>query len=967
MPKFGSTRLWNGLFLACSTLFVGVIGIQEIALNNSAAINNFLHIETTLKNGDSTYFKSSYSDKTALKNHLQSVAQSAEGEGLVLLKNANGALPLSSGARVSLFGSASVKFNYNTSGSSSTSSAGYPSLKETLEGEGLSVNPTLDAFYRSGAGASYGRNTSGSVYLIHEAPYSLFDSTAVSSFSSYGDAAILTLARDSGEGKDLSTTSSDGEDGSYLSLAAEERDLLEQLTTLKKQGTLKKIIVLLNSSNPLELDFLKNSKIDVDALMWVGNVGSYGLSAVGDALLGKINPSGRLSDTYCYDDFSSPSMASWGLNRRKLFSSGYSNYSTVGLDATNRNYGVYVEGIYVGYRYYETRYFDAVMGRTNVGDFDYKSQVAYPFGYGLSYTDFTVANFSGSEKGDEFDFSVDVSNSGKVAGKHAVQLYLQKPYTSYDVSHGLEKSAVELAAFAKSDLLAPGAKQTLTFSVKKSQLKNYDNDGYKTYILEEGTYHFALAENAHDAANVFLAGEGKNSANPSYVGANGDSSFLYSWTNAALDSTSYSLSAETGVKITNQFDHADMKRYAGKGNNTLNYVSRNDWAGSFPQKEIVWSVDSETMKQDLSSNKTLPNEGTMPTYSNGKKMNVASLRSSAEAPIAFDDSRWNDLLDTLSFAEQAKLVSSGQYATITLASVGLPEAKAADGPTAVTQTVTETAFPSEGIWASTMNLKLIEEVGDAIAEDAMACGIHGMYAPGVNLHRTPFIGRSNEYFSEDPLQTALSAVAEIKGLQGKGVIAHVKHFAFNDEETNRNGIGIWLNEQSARELYLLPFEYALTPSKGNAAALMSSFNRAGCLWLGADGNAQKNVAQKEWGFTGYIVTDMAISNGSSYMLYNDGFANGTSLFMKSGSESALDEWKANAYFANAVRDATHRILYSITNYSYAMNGIDSSSGVVYVTPWWQSLLLGLKIGFGVLAGVSLAFNVVTICLRKKSA
>lgn len=273
-------------------------------------------------------------------------------------------------------------------------------------------------------------------------------------------------------------------------------------------------------------------------------------------------------------------------------------------------------------------------------------------------------------------------------------------------------------------------------------------------------------------------------------------------------------------------------------------------------------------------------------------------------------------------------------------------------------------MPSEGIWASTFNREILEKIGDAIAEDAHLNDIQSMWAPGINLHRAPFVGRTNEYFSEDPFLTGVSAECEVIGMQKKGIIAHLKHFAFNDEETDRNGISIWLNEQEARELLLYPFERAVY--KGQAHAIMSSFNRIGPIWAGADKDAQISVLRDEWGFEGFLLTDMAEGNGKQYMTYQDGIIGGTNIFLGNGGEKFLDDWKDNAAYANAVRDSAHRIAYNILNYSAAMDGI--AGKVQYVAPWWQNLLTGVSIGTGVIAFIALGLSLASLflTLKKKS-
>lgn len=945
-------KLYNGLFLGFGALFAAFVPGRSIAYKNVNAINDALGIRTTQKKEateDTTYFSRTYTDIDSVKSYFKNTAIEVEGEGLVLMKN-NNALPLDKNSKVSLLGTASAKFNYNTSGSSSTSESDYQTYAEAMKENGFDVNQTALDFYTTGAGKDYGRYMiTDTTYGINEVPWNLYTDDVKNSISQYGDAAIINIARDSGEGKDITTYGSQGLDGSYLSLSQEEIDLLTNLTSMKKEGKIKKIVVLLNSSNMIQLDFMEREGIDVDALLWIGNVGAYGATAVCKALNGDINPSGRLSDTYAKDNFSSPAMASWALNSDRYFSSGYTNWKKAKLNATNRSYGVYNEGVYVGYRYYETRYEDKVMSVGNTAGYNYNDDVMYPFGYGLSYTEFSYSNFNvkESDDGKEYEISVDVKNVGKRAGKHTVEIYYQRPYTDYDKAHGIEKPAVELGSFEKTKMLEPNASETVNITLKKSQLKTYDADGKKTYILEAGDYYLSLGSDSHVAVNNILAYK-NDSYKASLIGEyNAD--YVYHFNINSDDYVTYSKSEYTGETITNQLDHVDMNRYEGKGTNSVTYVSRNDWEGTWPKKAIVFTA-SEQMISDLSSHKALPSDGTMPSYNSGDKVSAISLRG-----LDFDDPEWDKLLNSMSKEEQIELVTSGQMSTAVVTSISLPGTFESDGPTATTKTKTSSSLPSEGIWASSFNKELIRKVGDAFAEDIIFSEYDGIYAPGVNIHRTPFGGRSNEYFSEDPYLTGVSATYEIKGLQGKGVITNLKHYAFNECDTERNGICIWLNEQEAREIMLLPFEMAVT--EGQTGAIMTSFNRAGCIWTGADKNLSINILQKEWGFNGYSITDMGVSNGGTYMVYDDAYMGGSNLFMASAND--LADYKDNAAFCEKVRDSAHRIIYIVVNKSRAMNGYRSGDEVTVRTEWWKMLINSIMIASGCIAVLSLALYILS--------
>ena len=529
MKKILKRKLWGGLSLCFAALFVLVSGGYEIAMSQSGAVNAMLKVNTsTIAYSDDPaydYFGGNFrqgryvGDYEDVKNKFNAVAEEVESEGLVLLRNKNDALPLSKGEKVSTLLSGSYYFNYSTSGSGASSAEGQTTLKKALEQAGLTVNDDTWNYY-AGVSARDSR-------LIGDAPFDAMSDSVKASLD--GTTAVAVVSRSAGEGSDVPSANSDGHDGSYLSLSENELSVLEGLTELKTQNKVKKIIVLLNTSATVQLDFLdglttskgKTFTIDVDACIWVGNVGSAGMNAVAKTLVGEYVPSGKLSDTYAKDNFSSPASMQLKYNNvgkktARRFAQSYAGYSEVGLKESNMYYGVYTEGIYVGYRYYETRYYDRVIGRENTGDYDYSADVAYPFGYGLSYTEFAYSNLTVKESADKksYDISVTVSNVGdRYNGKEVVEIYLQKPYTAYDVAHGVEKAAVELVGYAKTDVLyntrETGAdkpsEQTITVNVSKEKFKSYDSENAKTYIADDGNYYFAVGNGAHDAVNNILA------------------------------------------------------------------------------------------------------------------------------------------------------------------------------------------------------------------------------------------------------------------------------------------------------------------------------------------------------------------------------------------------------------------------------------------------------------------------------
>lgn len=984
MKKLFSVRLWTILSTVISSLLVVLIIGTNVAQAYAPMINVTLQIQTydTVDTGDASedteYFKADYKTRETIKDYAAETSKAVEAEGLVLLKNENGALPLEKSAKVSLFGAGSAYLNCSAQGMrNANDKKDFPTLKDALEKSGLSVNPDLWAFYTTGAAKDYGgtkqiNETTGlQTYYINEAPWTLYDANLRGTFSSYGDAAIVVLTRDSTEGSDVNTTYSDGKDGDYLTLHENETRLLTELSTLKANGVFARIVVLLNSAVHLQLDFMDDPAILVDACMWIGNTGMTGIEAVAGALVGDVNPSGRLTDTLVKDNFSSPAMASLSFNEYKTFSRAWDNAA---LNATNSKYGVYVEGIYVGYRYYETRYTDLVEARPRVGMFDYTAAVAYPFGYGLSYTSFSYSDFSVKAGDGTFDVSVTVTNTGERAGKNTVQIYLQKPYTEYAQSVKMETASVELVGYAKTGMLAPAASETVTVSVEKELLASYDVYGAGTYVLDAGDYYLTAADNAHDAANNILAKKGYaegmiGSGNPDLV--SGD--FIKV---TELDAETYSVSSETGsgTKIGNKLGEMDLMRYSGVGGNYIEYVSRSDWEGTFPKAAadiaLTGKMIADLQNVDVSD---VESEGSLPTFEafdGDNALTLAMMRGKA-----YDDPDWEKLLDQLSFDELNTLMTTAICNTSEIASVVKPRTREQDGPTYCKESNNydvkmNTRFPCEGIWAATFNNELITEVAKAIANEAVYededfLRYTGMYAPGLNIHRLTHGGRNHEYFSEDPYLTGIAGQNVIEGFQSLGVIAFPKHFIFNDQEVNRNGVGVWLNEQAAREIYLKPWKYALSPRRGNSHALMSSFNRAGTKWTSAT-KALIDIAREEFGFDGFVLTDMADSNGATYMTTLDGILAGTDAWLSSGGHSFY-QYRDNPTIVNKMRESAHRIMFVTANYSYAMNGISTTTRIVPLMVWWEVVLTVALVVLAVLTAGSVGMLAFSLIRKRKES
>ncbi len=944
----------------------------------STQINASLKLPLSkLKNasGD-TYYSSSWDDKDELAEYEKELCIQLEGEGATLLKNEDNALPLSQGDKVSLFGQSSINFVYGGTGSGSVNTADASSLKEACENEGLVVNPVLDEFYKStGLKRKTPKVVGGysSDYVINEVDVSEYTSTVKNSFYEYNDAAIVVLSRSGGEGSDLpfgedvvgcEEGGSDSYHGDYLSLNSEERDMLEMISRDRNNGDIKKIIVLLNTANAIQLDFL--DEYPIDALLWVGDVGQYGMEGVAKILTGEINPSGRLVDTFLKDNHSSPAMSNFGVyeytNADELkLGSPQNNAILSSINKMNSRYVAYLENIYVGYRYYETRYEDYVMGEGNAGEYEYYDDVAYPFGYGLSYGngEFEYSNFNVTYQSsdDRFEITLDVTNNTGLDGKHTVQIYMQSPYTDYDKENGVEKASTELCGFSKVSL-SEGETKSVTIYVDKEELTSYDSNGAKTYILDEGNYYFTVGKDAHDAVNNILAAKGYTmTSTNNRMDENGDSTLVGIYLQEEFDAETYSTSS-TGYEVTNLFDNADLNKYEGSPSD-VTYLSRSDWTGTFPQNltdlyvtEQMWhdglAEDSRAIKYPGSSKtghdermelieeyKEKYGSGTTSSTSSSGNMKLIELMDAS-----YDDPRWDSLLNQASYKEMTNLIYNGFHMTQPISSIGLPYTMNENGPQGYTASViggkSGMCYTSEDIMAATYNTDLISEVGKCMGEDCLMAGASGIYAPGVNIHRTPYSGRNYEYYSEDSYLSGVMAATEIESIQSKGVFVYVKHFALNDQENGRYGLSTFANEQTIREIYLKPFQMAV--EDGGAKGIMSSLNRIGVTWSGACYNLMTEVLRNEWGFDGITITDCSLF--STAMDTRLGLLAGQNIwdgYVTFSNTKQLEDYKNDTVIVNAIRESVKRVSYTVLH-SNAMNNIGVNTKVVTITPWWKTLL-----------------------------
>lgn len=881
-------------------------------------------------------------------------------EGFVLLKNENAALPMNKGARISVFSKNSVNLSYGGSGSGGFDTSNNKNLYESLNDAGFVTNPTLKNFYESSqsgpvrtANSSDLDNGDNQKIAIAETPQSKYNDAVKNSYADYSDAALVVITRIGGEGFDLPRYQGDSEgavspDSHYLELDQNEIDLLTAVT----DGTFKRVVVVFNTPSSFEATFLKDSAYaafadKIDAAVWIGFTGSNGITALGEILNGDVNPSGRLVDTWAADFTKNPSFVNFGTGCLPDTTDKYDGGMYYSVD--------YEEGIYVGYRYYETR------GETD-GENWYNANVVYPFGYGLSYTtfDWTVGDASASEieLGTTITVPVTVKNTGSVAGKEVVQLYASAPYTL----GGIEKAHKVLVGFAKTKLLQPGESETVTVSFDPYSAASYDyrdanSNGFSGYELEAGEYTLYVSRNAHESEKAIAL-------------------------NLAAD-VQIGTDPTTDSEVVNRY--TDSEDFLDSDWQLDAMLSRADWEGTWPTPQTAQQHAGtdrlyEEIRSEEHNNPTDFDSEEYPWFGEEPTLTLRDLLPSAEAEgyepvVSYDDERWEELMMGCDEEEMIALINNGAYHTLAMESVGLPATIHGDGPSGFTcfmskEQVNGTCqYVSEPVMASTWNINLMNELGEAIGEEgtigdkATGQPYSSIYAPGVNIHRSPFGGRCSEYFSEDPFISGMMGAAEVQGIQSRGVLPTVKHFVANEQETHRSigGDLSWLSEQALREIYLKPFEY--TVKLGETRGIMTSFNRIGTRWTGGDYRLLTEILRNEWGFNGLVICDF--NTIPQYMIPRMMFYAGGSLDLAT-QQSAMwtDCDTSDAGDAIVLMRAVKDVMYALVN-SNAMN----AEVIGYNPPIWQEYLHWINIGAFTLVGVWLVLAIVRTvrCNKRQKA
>jgi beta-glucosidase len=893
---------------------------------------------------DTEYYSSDFASTDDVDAAAKALVEEISGAGIVLAKNEATALPLAAGAKVTMLGRAAADPVYGGAGSGSVDTTTAINARQGLENAGFEVNDAVYTAIESFAA----ENTRGhiemdrpdiSTYNIGEMPVDGYEAQQ-STFADYSDAAIIYLGRPGGEGGDLTQDMTGSDDNAepgqhQLELNKDEKDLVALA-----EANFETVVVVINASTTMEMGLLQDDP-EIDAILLAGSPGATGLNALGSILAGDVNPSGRTADLWAADFTADPTFVNFGSFVYENIEASYpvpaiesaTSNATVTADAPFVNYA---EGIYIGYRYYETAAAE--------GFIDYDDAVVYPFGYGLSYTDFTwaVTDTQAGAVDGTIAVTVEVTNTGAVAGKDVVELYYTAPYTP----GGIEKSEVVLGDFAKTDVIEPGASQEVTLEIAVEDMASYDYEDAEAYVLEAGDYAISVRTDSHTVA-----------AGTEPLTYTVDSDVVYSGENHRSTDL---------AEVTNQFDDVSAQFVSEPTEGKILSMSRADFAGTFPTAPTAdQMVADEAVVAGFAAYDYEAAadafEGDAPTTGADTDLSLIDLRG-----LDKDDAKWDELLDSLTVGDMTDMLLNGAYQTAAIGSIGKPQTLDADGPAGfssfINSSINGVAYPSEFLIAQTWDVELGNAMGVMLGNEALSKGINGWYAPAMNLHRSPFAGRNFEYYSEDPLLSGAMATSVSNGAATKGVYTTLKHFALNDQETNRvnNGIATWATEQTIRELYLKPFEMAvknismevsyvsddqgtISQTTVGSTAVMSSFNRIGTTWAGGSEALMTNVLRTEWGFEGFAISDF---NLYPYMNPNQSISAGTDLTLTfQPSKSFQDSTSAKA--VTDIRTATHNILFTVAN-SNAMNGLAPGATVSYTPPTWVYIQIGASILIGLL-------------------
>ena len=1014
-------NIWRGLTTLTASLLTVSVAAGPVVDSYRTDIDKFLGTKSSAMVTDSTdedlyTYKSDYSSTTELLESIEDLGERMSEEGTVLLKNENNALPLSKDEtqKLSLLGFSSYyPVQGGDMGSSLNENKGTDAdtvdFVEALDAKGFKINEDLQKLYKSlesefktevnmwGNIMEYYHITTPAtdgVFSSKEPSQEKMDSVDSEWKKSMDDynVMLVTIGRSSTEngtylpGVDGVDASQDLNQTDPLGLSDDERDLINAAVE-EKENNGGKVIVMLNNANAMEIDEIKNND-GVDAIMEVGLPGGYGFYGVADILSGEANPSGHLTDTYAVTNANSPAAQNFG------------NYEWTNADpAVNINAEeVEAEGIYTGYKYYETRYADTIFGQGNadatVGSstgkaWDYDDEVSYPFGYGLSYTTFeqTLKSVDVDLANRTVTAEVDVKNTGDVAGKDVVQLYTSVPYTDYDVENKVEKSAVQLLDYEKTDMIEPGESQTVTITADAQDMASWDstcsNEAGTTgnWILDNGTYYFTVGNGAHEAVNNVLAAQDQD--------VEGNKDNVQTWELGDFDSSSFAVTLN-GTPVENQLQDADLNNWM---EDTVTYLSRNDWEGTWPEtyKDLTATDEMISTMADDYSDIEANGDPSSVTFGADNGMTLANMKGVED----ITDERWSTLMDQLTLEECLIRTGLGGTSTKVIESITSPEAIQNDGPNGFNSyplgqyanSDASTGDPCviaeddpnrdykmgvmavETVIGQTFSKQLAAEWGKAVGNYSLWANTAIWWGVGTNLHRIPYNARNHEYFSEDAVLTAGQGAAIIKAGHEYGVLIAPKHLAFNDTEINRTGIAEFMTEQAARENELRGTQSCIEDA--NALAVMTTYNRVGCVTSNAHTGLLLNILHKEWGFKGLMSEDFI--QDPAYTKIRMAVHNGVTMTCNTGDntmaavEAVWPYWSVEnaSQSEELLTDLKQAMLYQ--NYalanSNAMDGMSTSTHIEKLNTWYDNLITGLRIGFGVLTVLCAAMYL--LGLKKK--
>ena len=834
------------------------------------------------------------------------VAEEIMEDGIVLLKNES-LLPLNETKKLNIFGWESINPAYGGAGSGGINDLyDIVSLNQGLENAGFSINQELVDFYNNYGADNPEMSIQKQSWTLPEPPVDTYSDELIKSAKEYSDVAVVVLSRKAGEGhndipmdvrKAAYDNNSDEYDDfpegeHYLQLSQTERDMVDMVCS-----NFDNVIVVYNGANQFELGFADEYP-QIKSVVWCPGTGNVGFNALGKVFSGEVNPSGKTPDTFIYDMTTAP----WWNNAEKTEYTNLADMAVEGMNAgTAQVYAPaftnYVEGIYVGYKYYETA--------AQEGAIDYDKTVQYPFGYGLSYTEFEQKMGELEEKDGQISVDVEVTNTGDVAGKDVVEVYYKPPYTN----GGIEKSSANLIEFAKTDLLQPGESQTVTVTFSIEDMASYDENNAKAYVLEKGDYVISINSDSHTVLDQKTYTADKDVV---YKGEN----------KRASDDTA----------ATNVFEDA-------KGD--ITYLSRADHFANYEEATAAPAsaelgepyVSEYHLNSNFDKTTYLNDEDVMPTTGADNGLTLADMRDAD-----YDDPRWEKLLDQLTVDEMANMIAMAGYQTAAMDSVGKVATLDFDGPAAINNNFTgvgSIGFPIEVVVASTWNKELAQAWGECMGKISQEMGAEGWYAPGMNTHRTAFGARNYEYFSEDGVLAGNMGAKAVEGARKYGVYSYIKHFALY--EGNAKMVSVWSNEQAIREIYLKPFEISV--KQGGANAVMVSWSFLGDKWTGECSNLMNTVLRDEWGFRGMALTDFFRNNGHGFMNADAALANGVDAMLSTfnGEENNV----ANPEHPTAVlqmRNACKNVMYTVVS-SWAYDGEHEETGMEN----WKKAGIGIDI------------------------